>query len=126
MAHPHNFRLAVRSFLKLCTVKETNGWMKKILRIFSQKFLFGANGPLRNRNGASVLLGIRSKNCFTILHSERDQERHGNNIIVFSAKRSYSRHFCHFCPKVVRNHNFLDLPLVFFFSFAQYVISCFI
>ena len=49
---------------------------------------------------------------------KRGQEKNGNHINGFSGKRSYSRQFCHFGPKMVRHHNFLDL-LSGFFNFAK-------
>ena len=46
-------------------------------------------GP-RMSHPASQLWIVLRKDCFTILHNERDQERHGNYINGFSLKRSYS------------------------------------
>ena len=43
IAHPHNSGSAGGVFLKFCTVKGTNSYMKMILIIFPKK-LFGANG----------------------------------------------------------------------------------
>ena len=75
--------------------------MEVILMAFPKKFLFRANGPFRIQNVTSCLetgceisqLWISCKDCFTILHNERGQERHGNyingfferNLIVFRA-----------------------------------------
>ena len=58
--------------------------MEIILMVFPhKKILFGAKGLFRNQNGASSQHWIHSQDCFTILHNERGQERHGNILIVF-------------------------------------------
>ena len=44
-------------------------------------------GPLGSRMSHSASqLWIRCKDCFTILHNERGQERHGNHINGFSER----------------------------------------
>ena len=52
--------------------------MEVILMTFPKIFLFGANEPFRTQ--------IHSKDCFTILHYKRGQERHGNYINGFSER----------------------------------------
>ena len=52
----------------------------------ANKYMFDAAGPFRTQNGSSSQLWIRCKNCFTILHNERGQERHESYINVFSEK----------------------------------------
>ena len=65
--------------------------MEVILMAYPKKFSFRANGPFRIQNVTSCLetgceisqLWISCKDCFTILHNERDQERHGNYILNY-------------------------------------------
>ena len=56
---------------------------------FQKKIMFGANGLFKTQNGASTQLWIRCKDCVTMLHNERDKERHGNYINGFSLKKIY-------------------------------------
>ena len=63
--------------------------MEIIVMAFPEKFLFGANGLFSTENGASSQRWICLKDCFTILHTERGQERHGNYINGFSEKKSW-------------------------------------
>ena len=68
--------------------------MEFILMAYPKKFFFGANGSFRTQNVTSCLetgceisqLWISCKDCFIILHNERDQERHGNGINGFSER----------------------------------------
>ena len=64
-------------------MKGANWYTDIILMAFPKKIWFGVNGPFRTQNGASSQLWIRRKDCFTILHNERGQERHGNYINDF-------------------------------------------
>ena len=41
MAHPHNFGLALRIFLKFCRIKGENKYMKVLLVILQEKSSFG-------------------------------------------------------------------------------------
>ena len=51
---------------------------------FSENFLFGANVPFGNQNvHPTSQLWIYCKDCFTVLHNEVGQERHGNYINGF-------------------------------------------
>ena len=86
IADPYSSRSALRIFLKFCTVKVSNSYLEIILMAFPKKILFEANGPFRSQNGASSQLWICRQDCFTILHNERGQERHGNYINGFSEK----------------------------------------
>ena len=45
MVHPHNSGFVLRMFLKFCTMKRANSWMKLILTVFTKKKLFKAKGP---------------------------------------------------------------------------------
>ena len=76
--------------------------------------MFGANGPFKTQNGASSQLWIRYKDCVTILHNERGKERHGNYNNGFSEKKNNLGQFGHFCPKMVRPHNFGSVSGIFF------------
>ena len=60
--------------------------MEVIVMVFPKKFLFRTNGLFRTQNGASSQLCIRCKDCSTILHSEKCQERQGNSFNGFSER----------------------------------------
>ena len=74
MAHPHDSGSAVR----FSTMKGANRYMEIILTTFPKKILFRADRPFRTQKGMFSQLWICCKDCFTILHKERGQERHGN------------------------------------------------
>ena len=77
--------------------------------VFSKKKFCGANGLFSNQKSTSSQLWIHCKDCFTILYNEKGKERYRHYINCFSEKKSYSRQFCHFGPKLVHNLNVLNL-----------------
>ena len=79
-------------------------YVEIIFMVFPKKISFGVNGPLSTQNGASSQLWICCKDCFTILHNERGQERQGNYIVF--PKKSYSEQFGYFGSKMIWSHNF--------------------
>ena len=62
--HPHNFGLAVRIFLKFCTIKGTNRKMKVIIMVCTKKNLFRANGLFWARKWHILITLDGSKNLF--------------------------------------------------------------
>ena len=90
IAHPDNSGSTPRIFKKFFAMKGANRYIETILMAFPKKFLFGANEPFRTQNGASLRLWIHYKDCITILHNERGQEKHGNyirdNFVILAQK----------------------------------------
>ena len=64
-------------------------------------------------------LGIRCKDCFTILHNERDQGRHGNYINVFSERNLIQSNLVILEQKWYGVLFTLNLLSDFFINFAQ-------
>ena len=108
MAYPHNSGLALRFFFLILHSERGQQVDEKNI-VFSKKNFCGANGLFSNQKSTSSQLWIHCKDCFTILYNEKGKERYRHYINCFSEKKSYSRQFCHFGPKLVHNLNVLNL-----------------
>ena len=95
-----NIGLAPRDFLKFCTINGANSAWKLYQWLIPKNSCLGqmCNFDLGPRMSHPVSqLWINCKDCFTGLHNERGQERHGNyingfserNLIVFKAIWSF-------------------------------------
>ena len=87
MAHPHNFGLALRVFFKFCTMDGANSAQNLYQWLIRKNSCLGQLVHLGSRmSHAASQLWVYCKDCFTILHNEMGQERHGNNINSFSER----------------------------------------
>ena len=87
---------------------------------FPKNFLFQANGPFRTRMAhPAAQVQICCKNCFTILHNQRGQERLGNYFNGFSKRNLIQGNLVNLTQKWYGILIILNLLLSVFINFTQ-------
>ena len=120
IVHPHNFGLALRVFLKFCTMDGANSAQNLYQWLIRKNCCLGQLvhlGP--SMSHAASQLWICCNDCFTILHNERGRERHGNNFNGFSERDFPQSNFATLEQKWYGFLLTLNLLSGFFINFTQ-------